>query len=102
MYRRRPEAPLFPSPPTFGSLEAILAGSSAARAPAPEWPEFVQTMKTRTVVGPEPSATRFTTATAEPQRQRGRVLPAAGFMLVRSEEHTAELQSRQYLVCRPL
>src|SRR3712207_7884372 len=28
--------------------------------------------------------------------------PAAGVKMVRSEEHTSELQSRQYLVCRLL
>src|SRR5258707_5787619 len=29
-------------------------------------------------------------------------VPAAFFLAVRSEEHTSELQSRQYLVCRLL
>src|SRR3712207_8976177 len=32
----------------------------------------------------------------------GRVLIAEAFMVRRSEEHTSELQSRQYLVCRLL
>src|SRR3712207_7710146 len=35
-----------------------------------------------------------------PRRPRGRRLPRA--RLRRSEEHTSELQSRQYLVCRLL
>src|SRR5258707_3055912 len=34
--------------------------------------------------------------------QRGERRPAAGGRQVRSEEHTSELQSRQYLVCRLL
>src|SRR3712207_7804777 len=38
--------------------------------------------------------TKFKTVTFE----RG----VEGFTLARSEEHTSELQSRQYLVCRPL
>src|SRR3712207_7333921 len=33
---------------------------------------------------------------------RGRGAPGAAAHLVRSEEHTSELQSRQYLVCRLL
>src|SRR3712207_7685820 len=33
---------------------------------------------------------------------RGRVLRAADHLRARSEEHTSELQSRQYLVCRLL
>src|SRR3712207_7438416 len=32
----------------------------------------------------------------------GRVLPVMTSIIVRSEEHTSELQSRQYLVCRLL
>src|SRR3712207_6891149 len=40
------------------------------------------------------------------QVQHDRVRPAAGavplIVVVRSEEHTSELQSRQYLVCRLL
>src|SRR3712207_7781205 len=51
-------------------------------------------------------ATPRTAATAMPARRR-RASPArrstgAGSMLGRSEEHTSELQSRQYLVCRLL
>src|SRR3712207_7506180 len=35
-------------------------------------------------------------------RNIGRVTKGAALMLKRSEEHTSELQSRQYLVCRLL
>src|SRR3712207_9421441 len=36
------------------------------------------------------------------QRADRRVAPAQGVQQARSEEHTSELQSRQYLVCRLL
>src|SRR3712207_7727431 len=35
-------------------------------------------------------------------KQRGEVMPLQGSDRERSEEHTSELQSRQYLVCRLL
>src|SRR3712207_8415510 len=38
----------------------------------------------------------------DPNSSRGRRLTAQGLAVVRSEEHTSELQSRQYLVCRLL
>src|SRR3712207_8239333 len=37
-----------------------------------------------------------------PRRQPGRVRPADHAEPLRSEEHTSELQSRQYVVCRLL
>src|SRR3712207_8574481 len=46
-----------------------------------------------------PDACHAITAAAQDLRIGGRVEPAAE---VRSEEHTSELQSRQYLVCRLL
>src|SRR3712207_7706379 len=38
----------------------------------------------------------------EPDVFAGPVLPGDVFLVARSEEHTSELQSRQYLVCRLL
>src|SRR5947209_13810253 len=37
-----------------------------------------------------------------PRTETRYVLPAIPFLILRSEEHTSELQSRQYLVCRLL
>src|SRR3712207_7369813 len=49
----------------------------------------------------QPDRTTLTTMSAPVGRARPRSAPALGERL-RSEEHTSELQSRQYLVCRPL
>src|SRR3712207_7637858 len=64
---------------------------------------------TSTVTWPSPPRNRPTTASAAPQ---SRSLMVAAFIRLaakmnigiasRSEEHTSELQSRQYLVCRLL
>src|SRR3712207_6937045 len=57
-----------------------------------------------------PGANRFTAAPAEQLSARGWIVPEqdgshtyfAPDVTARSEEHTSELQSRQYLVCRLL
>src|SRR3712207_8025012 len=58
---------------------------------------------------PRPAVLPWPAAMPRPTRVRGRREPAAGFrscsfmtLPSRSEEHTSELQSRQYLVCRLL
>src|SRR3712207_7619661 len=87
MIRRPPRSTLFPYTTLFRSLRVRDA------------------VVRRTPAGPAPGA-----AAAVPQRavHRGRELPlpagraAAGAGGARSEEHTSELQSRQYLVCRLL
>src|SRR3712207_6972954 len=80
MIRRPPRSTLFPYPPL---------SRSAARRPRSEPP-------------PSPAAS----ATAYPRRRRSsRAVPASDrprLRRPRSEEHTSELQSRQYLVCRLL
>src|SRR2546423_3927474 len=48
-----------------------------------------------------PSPRRAGSRSATPPA-RGRRLPALGWLLRRSEEHTSELQSLAYLVCRLL
>src|SRR3712207_7359430 len=47
-------------------------------------------------------AVTFTSAVDDPARFRRSRSVGAHFGLARSEEHTSELQSRQYLVCRLL
>src|SRR3712207_8445692 len=44
---------------------------------------------------------RFSAADVPPTIEADAVL-VSGYLLLRSEEHTSELQSRQYLVCRIL
>src|SRR3712207_7586379 len=81
MIRRPPRSTLFPYTTLF-------------RSPA-LWPN---TRKARSTVSPErPVAPRVVSRLASLQRAPDRTSFA-----IRSEEHTSELQSRQYLVCRLL
>src|SRR3712207_7511112 len=84
MIRRPPRSTLFPYTTLFRSGSALQGGGVRARLPAL-------------------LAVRYT---APLLRQEGLVRPndrrARRAALGRSEEHTSELQSRQYLVCRLL
>src|SRR3712207_9030297 len=77
MIRRPPRSTLFPYTTLFRSLGILRE------------------------LGSKPLDDRLAVAVEHPQReaQRPHVLAAQG---LRSEEHTSELQSRQYLVCRLL
>src|SRR3712207_7886994 len=83
MIRRPPKSPLFPSTPLFRSGDAAPLLVVVERAL-----DDVAALVGDRVEG-RWSATRRATASAMSD-------------LVRSEEHTSELQSRQYLVCRLL
>src|SRR3712207_7799631 len=90
MIRRPPRSTLFPYTTLFRSLGPPTAQKNACRSTAPDQPA-------------DPRPYRRTDHRADPQAGRPRRparshLPAKG----RSEEHTSELQSRQYLVCRLL
>src|SRR3712207_7701655 len=82
MIRRPPRSTLFPYTTLFRSLAAALKSTGRSRA-------FRRDLR----VGPD-------------QADVGAVLLEAverqPYPLLRSEEHTSELQSRQYLVCRLL
>src|SRR3712207_8630854 len=80
MIRRPPRSTLFPYTTLFRSRALRLPRRATTRARGGR---------------AAPSAPRRTAAPRGPLRGRGR--PRA-----RSEEHTSELQSRQYLVCRLL
>src|SRR3712207_8033970 len=87
MIRRPPRSTLFPYTTLFRSTRGATSCTRSAGAPS--------SRRTRT------SCQRFTargspSAEARPQ-QRGAPPKSS-----RSEEHTSELQSRQYLVCRLL
>src|SRR5258707_6691065 len=86
MIRRPPRSPLFPSTTLFRSR------ITAAAAMPSCWPAF---RKISCATSSPVSATRMT-CLPNPAR-RSLVIVGA-----RSEEHTSELQSRQYLVCRLL
>src|SRR3712207_8964053 len=51
---------------------------------------------------PHPLLVRHPRAVAEDEGHAGRPVVLEGDLQLRSEEHTSELQSRQYLVCRLL
>src|SRR3712207_9338755 len=101
MIRRPPRSTLFPYTTLFRSRERggrrrrdvghLVVGVEGGEVQRHVWPQVVQ----------DPSALgldlRIRVVAARDQ-QRGDLQPDIG--LVRSEEHTSELQSRQYLVCR--
>src|SRR3712207_8836935 len=96
MIRRPPRSTLFPYTTLFRSR---LHQHRDHRA-AVERPEDV----CRTRSGGLDQQTRHAVADAAPRREHGKSAVVAGRYreLKRSEEHTSELQSRQYLVCRLL
>src|SRR3712207_8512277 len=79
MIRRPPRSTLFPYTTLF-------------RSPAPSWPSAPAL---RIPVGSAPTIPSPAGVSTRMGRRRRRLAP-------RSEEHTSELQSRQYLVCRLL
>src|SRR3712207_8107722 len=99
MIRRPPRSTLFPYPTLFRSGRATIAG----QAPPGTEIEVLSggQVIARAVAGPNGSFTANTEATLPPGSHR-LSLRAAGATAARSEEHTSELQSRQYLVCRLL
>src|SRR3712207_7971912 len=87
MIRRPPRSPLFPYTTLFRSKRSLpLARQHPTRLPAPS-PEGREAH-----LHPPALSPLSVLAQAVPPPQRGE----------RSEEHTSELQSRQYLVCRLL
>src|SRR5438445_3695588 len=90
MIRRPPRSTLFPYTTLFRSR-----GSTQDRAPRPGSDRDGHALGATPgrCCGVEP-----TTGIPSPQRGRAQHLPG----VARSEEHTSELQSRQYLVCRLL
>src|SRR3712207_7527180 len=87
MIRRPPRSPLFPSTTLFRSSTARSASGAIAPPRDAELPPHAAA-----------DATSRTRARAMPPLARSRTRR----ITARSEEHTSELQSRQYLVCRLL
>src|SRR3712207_7084218 len=87
MIRRPPRSTLFPYTTLFRSRRALLEGMDSPRALQPR-PRALQHSRGPGTRGARPPRLQF---------RRNRLREAA-----RSEEHTSELQSRQYLVCRLL
>src|SRR3712207_7886021 len=91
MIRRPPRSTLFPSTPLFRSLRSVKRGVTAGPDP---WKGNTLEWFTTS----PPPVNNFDVVprvrSVEPMKDIRRE--------VRSEEHTSELQSRQYLVCRLL
>src|SRR3712207_7246258 len=94
MTRRPPRSTLFPYP-TLSRSRRRVRGAKGRQRPCPN--------------GAPPAAKRsgWTGDANAPCRRQGRRMLTTDSVLdarkaVRSEEHTSELQSRQYLVCRLL
>src|SRR3712207_6967689 len=85
MIRRPPRSTLFPYPTLFRSPTLVRGGETAAAC----------LLHAATAAPPDPALS------GEPQLDRVAV-PVGELPAARSEEHTSELQSRQYLVCRLL
>src|SRR3712207_7337665 len=91
MIRRPPRSTLFPNTTLFGS--------AAPRAPGGRQPRRAPRRRGgRGAAGPGRGPTSPGRPEAPPTRGRDRPATPGS----RSEEHTSELQSRQYLVCRLL
>src|SRR3712207_8323940 len=94
MLRRPPRSALFPGTTLFRSAsgaDVITSGNHIYRH--------------REAYGFIDSCERLVRPANYPHRKPGRghtVVAVCGRRVARSEEHTSELQSRQYLVCRPL
>src|SRR3712207_7901528 len=93
MIRRPPRSTLFPYTTLFRSGVSVL-GMNSVPVPADErrqlWRRLATDLRPR---GLGEGITEVTLDTLE---------PALDGIVARSEEHTSELQSRQYLVCRLL
>src|SRR3712207_7731151 len=92
MIRRPPRSTLFPYTTLFRS--ALVALTEAIGAQSVEW--------NVRVFGINPSATRTDRIVAISRTRAQAKFGDESRWQERSEEHTSELQSRQYLVCRLL
>src|SRR5258707_7628445 len=96
MTRRPRRSPLSPYTTLFRSSCVVTLEPVAARVTDRFVRHFVQgSLPTEDEVVIDPEAD-------DPPEPLGDGLVDAGEIVTRSEEHTSELQSRQYLVCRPL
>src|SRR3712207_7980013 len=90
MIRRPPRSTLFPYTTLFRSTSSVTSRAEAAKGTA-------KVQSVRSLVGACVECAAMDSATAKPTRVSRRPTRTE-----RSEEHTSELQSRQYLVCRLL
>src|SRR3712207_7352158 len=98
MIRRPPRSTLFPYTTLFRSIEKARAGSLDRRHPEPQGPERLPFAR------PQGSADGRGATSSSAARAWAWFMPVLlkRSTAIRSEEHTSELQSRQYIVCRLL
>src|SRR3712207_8498815 len=94
MIRRPPRSPLFPYTTLFRSLDGRKSAPPCSRSAIRPPPARMSARRSRQASDTASSTSRQ--LGMPPRRSGGKYVPA------RSEEHTSELQSRQYLVCRLL
>src|SRR2546430_10237205 len=93
MIRPPPKSPFFPSPTLFRSLSLCDTSSRIPAEAKPQWDDRIRTAEAKGMEPlVEPTLARWFTA---PFREKKKDV-------VRSEEHTSELQSQSNLVCRLL
>src|SRR3712207_9278340 len=101
MIRRPPRSTLFPYTTLFRSvlLEPVRRAAQDLRLPATGAVDVVAVLG-EDLVGLRPRALRRRRPAVEDHEGPDAVAAARVEVRLRSEEHTSELQSRQYLVCR--
>src|SRR3712207_8261231 len=97
MIRRPPRSTLFPYTTLFRSVHVHVGGALDPRREAGHVLALVAVLGR--VLAARPRGDRLTEAA---HLRAGVVDVVLALHVVRSEEHTSELQSRQYLVCRLL
>src|SRR3712207_7697834 len=95
MIRRPPRSALFPYTTLFRSVAAFSPGVALLGVGVAYLGALVPLLAMRPVPRPAPDG-------AAPSARRQFVEGLSYLRRTRSEEHTSELQSRQYLVCRLL
>src|SRR3712207_7043159 len=88
MIRRPPRSTLFPYTTLFRSAAELNKSNKGVTSPPSELDKKLGNQKQKAEKG-------FESKSTTPGSNRGSLVP-------RSEEHTSELQSRQYFVCRLL
>src|SRR5258707_8406962 len=102
MIRRPPRSPLFPYPPLFRSLPLTLIWPALPSEPLLMTPVPVRSSVPPAWLVTVPPVTVASFSVSAPVPSTVIVPPLLATDVPRSEEHTSELQSRQYLVCRLL
>src|SRR3712207_7228371 len=93
MIRRPPRSTLFPYTTLFRSVQQL--------GPLPQQPVLLRVLQQRQHPAGQRAAHRVV-ARDDQQEEEHVQLGVGEPLALRSEEHTSELQSRQYLVCRLL